>query len=121
MIGEEYTSKAIQAVLGPQHSPLFPENLWGGWLDASMDVLGYSGIRVPHASFGEIADGVANIAVIDGGLAGASWTPAFFGLFDAASDGTLVIAAPVTMDAPATGQALIADVGDLTFTYAVEA
>ena len=117
MIGSEYTSFAVQAVIGAGHSSVIPDVLWGGWMDAGMVVLGYSGVRVPHESFGPVTDGVANITPIDGGVAGASWAPAHFGLFDAKTGGNLVASAAATMDAPATGQALIADVGDLVFTY----
>jgi hypothetical protein len=116
MIGEDYTSKAVRAVLGAGHSELIPENLWGGWLDASLDVLGYSGIRVPHETFGAVDGGVANLDAVDGGLAGDSWAIAWFGLFDAESDGNLVIAAAVTAT-PGEGDPLIFDAGDLTFTY----
>lgn len=117
MIGSTYTSKAIQAVLGPSHSGVIPAVLWGGWLDSGLSVLGYSGISVPHDVFGPATDGIVNIDTVDGGVAGTGWTIAYFGLFDAASGGNLVAYAAVTAT-PSAGDPLLFTAGNLTFTYA---
>lgn len=117
MIGDAYKSAAIQAVLGPAHSPVIPDVLHGAWLDGSLVLLGMTGGTVSHDDFGPSGDGVANTAVIDGGTCPAS-TPAYFAVYDAASGGDLVAYAPVTFDtAPSSGDSLTSPAGSLTFTY----
>ncbi len=98
MIGSAYRSRAVQAVLGPSRSPLIPSVLWLGWLDEDGDLVAMSGTTVSHDVFAALDDGVTNVVAIDAGAAGAGWTIAGVGLFDAASGGDLVVSA--VLDAP---------------------
>lgn len=117
MIGEAYRSRAVQAVLGPSRSPLIPSVLWLGWLDADGSLIAMPGVRVPHEAWGPSGDGVTNLVLIDAGSAEAGWgTLHGAGLFDADTDGALVVAAtlaaPVT---PAEDDPLVFEPGALTF------
>jgi len=102
VIGEAYRSVSVQAVLGPDRSLLVPAVLWVGWLDGDGSLIAMAGTSVSADAWGPTDDGVANLSLIDGGLAGDGWTIAAVGLFDAAADGALVIAAelatPITPD-----------------------
>lgn len=118
MIGANYKSKAVQAVLGDGHSAVIPENLWGGWLDNLDALIAMTGLTVPHAAFTETTDGVINSAVIDAGVAGVGWNPYSFALYDAASGGDIVLVAAVTPFTPTDGDALVFPIGSLTFTIA---
>ncbi|MBO9555615.1 hypothetical protein [Cellulomonas sp.] len=120
MIGEAYRSRAVQAVLGPSHSELIPAVLWLGWLDGSGGLIAMSGTSVTHEVWGPSGDGVSNVVAIDAGAAGDGWgTLRGVGLFDAAVDGTLVVAAalgaPVTPD---EDEALAFEPGALVFVAA---
>lgn len=117
MIGAAFKSRAIQAVLGPAHSARIPENLWVGWLNGSLGVLSMTGGRVPHSAFGPVANGVANTAIIDGGLCPAT-VPTYFGLFNAKSGGDLIAYAAATFaSAPSEDDVLTCSPGQLVFTY----
>lgn len=117
MIGDDYKSAAIQAVIGPAHSSAIPDVLWGGWLNGSLTLLEMTGLTVSHDDFGPITDGVANTTDIDAGAC-PSTTPAYFGLFDAESSGNLVAYAAVTFsDTPTEDESLTFLTGELTFTY----
>jgi len=118
MIGDLYKSKAIQAVIGPAHSNVIPEVLWGGFLDGSGALIAMTGIRVRHDAFTTATDGVTNSVRLDCGVAGTGWTIAGFALFDAASGGAIVLSASVTSVSPAVDEPLAFAPGGLTFTYA---
>lgn len=118
MIGTGKFSAAVQAMLGPAHSPVTPATLYSGWLDGSFAVLSMTGLTVPHSAFGPSGDGVANTSMIDGGLCPAT-VPTHFGLFDAASGGALWFYAPVTFGStPVEDDPLTAAPGELVFTLA---
>lgn len=117
MIGPTYRSLAIQAVLGPDRSELFPATLYGAWLDDELEVLSEIGIAIDATAFGPHEDGVANIETLDGGLCPPE-TPAFFALMDTAEDGEIVAYAPVAFaETPAEDDPLSCEPGALTFTY----
>lgn len=117
MIGDAYKSAAIQAVIGPAHSSVIPDVLWGAWLDAGKALIEMTGNNVSHDDFGESGDGVANTAVVDAGLYPAS-APSWFAVYDAATSGAIVALAPVTFDTtpPEDGPITFAP-GELNFTY----
>lgn len=118
MIGSAYTSKAIQAMLGPAHSSVIPDVLWVGLLDATETLIAMTGLTVSHDDFGPVTDGVANTTVIDCGVAGASWSIAYVALFDAASGGDVIARAAVSPAVePTDGDTLAIPAGDLVFTY----
>lgn len=98
-VGPSYTSRAAQAILGPAHSMVIPEVLWGGWLDADGELIAMTGLPVAHDDFGPASNAVVNSVTVDAGLAPAV-TPTRFGLFDAASGGDLVIYAEISFDEP---------------------
>ena len=113
MIGPEYTSRSVQAVLGPYRSQLIPSVLWIGWLHEG-SLVDMAGTSVTHDVFGPSDAGVANTDTVDGGVAGAGWTIDAVGLFDAA-DGDLVVSAQIGELTPSEGDALFFAPGDLTF------
>lgn len=116
-VGAAYRSKAAQAVLGPYRSSLIPATLWTGWLDATGALIAMTGMSVAHGAFGPVANGVANTAVIDSGVAGTGWTIHAVGLFDAATGGALVISADLPAPlSPTSGDPLAIDAGSLVFT-----
>lgn len=118
-LGAAYRSKAVQAVLGPNHSPLIPAVLHVGWLTSTGALIAMSGMSITHDVFGETTDGVVNTSLIDGGVAGTGWTIAAVGLFDAAASGALVASATLSTPAtPAAGDPLSFDAGNLAFTAA---
>ena len=121
MIGFEYQSAAIQAVLGAGHSDVIPDVLWGAWLDVSLDVLADTGIIVPHEAFEAVDGGVANTSEVDAGAAPASiGSVAYFALMDAETDGDIVAYAPVTFDgSPSEDDPLAFAPGELVFLYAL--
>lgn len=116
-LGPAWRSRAVQCLLGPDRSALAPAVLWVGWLDEAGDLVAMSGTSVPASAFVAAGDGVTNAAALDCGAAGAGWTIAGVGLFDAASGGELVVSAahadPVS---PAQGASLGYAAGALTFT-----
>ncbi|MCR6647800.1 MAG: hypothetical protein NVV70_06530 [Cellulomonas sp.] len=116
-VGAEYTGRAARAVVGPARSTLFPSVLHVGWLDGAGSLIAMSGRTVAQSNFAESAGGVANVAAIDAGVAGGAWTIAAVGLFDAASGGSLVLAAaaPAAVEVSA-GQSLSIPAGGLVFT-----
>lgn len=117
MIGDAYRSAAIQAVIGPAHSSVIPDVLWGAWLDGTLTLLAMTGTTVSHDDFSESGEGVANSVAVDGGVC-PSTVPSYFGIYDAATSGVLVAYAPVTFaTAPSAGDPLEAAVGELVFTY----
>ncbi len=119
MIGPTWRSRAVQALIGPSRSQLVPATLWTGWLDASGDLIAMTGLSVAHTAFGPSGDGVANTAEVDCGVAGAGWTIAALGLFDAAADGALILSADLTTPAtPDEGDPMLFEPGDLTFVTA---
>lgn len=117
MIGDAYKSKAVQAVLGPGRSDLIPAVMWGAWLDGAGAVIAMTGLTVSHDAFSPTATGVANTAVIDGGVCPAT-VPARFALMDAAASGAVIAWAPVTFSAtPDEGDPLSFAPGELVFDY----
>lgn len=120
MIGSEYQSAAIQAVLGAGHSDVIPDVLWGAWLDDTLTVLATTGNFVPHESFEPVAGGVANTVTVDAGAAPESvGDVAYFALLDASDDGEIVAYAPVAFDeSPSEGDPLAFEPGELVFLYA---
>lgn len=118
MIGPTWRSRAVQAILGPARSQLVPAVLWTGWLDASGDVIAMTGLSVTHEAFGPSGDGVANITLIDCGVADAGWEISALGLFDAAA-GALIVSADLASPVTTTdGQELTIAPGALTFVIA---
>lgn len=119
MIGSDFRSVAVQAVLGPFHAEVIPSVLWAGWLDAAGDLVAMSGERVDHAQFGPILDGVANTTALDLGVAGTGWTVHGVGLF--ADEGGTQLLVSAELDSPVSptlGDPLVFDAGDLAFTIA---
>ena len=115
MIGPTWRSRAVQAVLGPARSQLVPAVLWTGWLDSSGGLIAMTGLTVSHDAFGPAGDGVANTTAVDCGVAGAGWTIAAVGLFDAA-DGDLIVSAALPAPVmPDEDEALMFEPGSLTF------
>lgn len=98
-IGASYVSALAQSIIGPLHSPLFPEVLWGAWMDDSNTVIEMTGVRVLHEEFGPGLNSATNITDVDAGAMPAT-TPTRFGIFDAASGGDLVVYAEVTWPDP---------------------
>lgn len=115
MIGPAYRSLAVQAVLGPAHSQVIPDVLWTGWLDGAGDLVAMTGLTVSHDVFGPTADGVTNAVPIDCGLAGAGWTIAALGLFDAAAGDLIASAAFAAPITPAEDDELVFAPTGLTF------
>lgn len=117
MIGDNYLSRAVQAIIGPNHALTIPDVLWGGFLDENLDLIAMTGQTVPHAAFGPTDTGVTNITPIECGVAGAGWDIRAFGLFDASAGGSLVALAVLSPATPDEDETLIFNVGDLTFTF----
>ena len=113
-VGPHYYARAVSAILGPAHASGIPDALWGAWLDSGLEVLAYTGARVPHEAFAETAGGVANISLIDGGHLPAD--AALFALMDAETDGRIVLMTTFTTTAT-TGEAVAFPPGSLRFTY----
>jgi hypothetical protein len=116
-VGNTYASRATQAVLGPARSTLIPGRLHVGWLDVDGDLIAMSGRSVPQSIFTPVTGGVANVSTIDAGVAGFDW-PAIhaIGLYDAASDGALVLSADLTAPVtPVGGATLTVAAGKLVF------
>lgn len=119
MIGPEYASIAVQAVLGPDRSGLVPAVLWLGWLDEFGDLIAMAGVQVPHEVWGATDTGVANVEPIDAGLAGDGWEIHAVGLFDAEVDGSLVVSAALPAPLlPLEDDPLAFDVDGLVFDLA---
>ena len=121
MISEAYKSRAVQAVLGPEKSGLFPDTLWLGFLNTSGNELPGDRVSVPNDDtlWEATTDGMTTTVDIDGGLAPATWIVGRIGLFDAETEGDLVVTA--TLVSPVTvqeGQELTVPAGDLTFRIA---
>ena len=115
MIGPAWRSRAVQAVLGPNRSPLVPQ-LWSGWLDSDGALIAMTGLPVAHEAFGPSDDGVANTVLVDCGVAGAGWVIAGVGLFDAETGGSLVVSAQLSApNTPAEGDELTFAPGALKF------
>lgn len=115
MIGPSWRSRAVQALLGPNRSPLVPAQLWTGWLDASGQLIAMTGLPMSHDSFGPADDGVTNTVMVDCGVAGAGWAIAGVGLFDAAGGDLLVSAVLSAVVTPDEGEPLTFDPGALSF------
>ena len=115
-IGADWKSELVQAVLGPARSAVFPDAYWSGWLDGSGDLIEMTGLAVSHDDWGPVTDGVANTAIIDGGLCPAS-VPTYCGLFADAEGASLVLtSAEVSFDeTPSEGDPLAADAGEIVF------
>jgi hypothetical protein len=117
MIGPAKQSLAMQAVLGPKASSLFPNKWWGAWLDDELEVIAMTNVSVLASSFGASGAGVANIAIVDGGIYPAE-EPAFFGLMDAKNDGALGPYGPVSfLSTPSAGDSILFAPGAVTLTY----
>lgn len=116
MIGPEYTSTVVQAILGSERSPLFPDTLWVGILDAAGELLATPTTPVHQTVWAPVVDGVTNGVPIDCGVAGSGWEIHAVGLFDG-PDGDLILSAALdTPRTPAQGDPLVFQVGGLTFT-----
>jgi hypothetical protein len=115
-IGDDWKSELVQALLGPAHSAAFPDAYWSGWLDGSGDLIEMTGLTVSHDDWGPVTDGVANIAIIDGGLCPAT-VPTYFGLFADAEGASRVLtsAAESFDETPSEGDPLAADAGEIVF------
>lgn len=114
-VGPAYAAAVAQGILGPFHSPAFPDTMWGGWLNDQGELIAMTGAEVPHSVFGPTTTGVVNTGIVDAGLM-PSETPARFGLFDAEEGGDLIIYCDVTFEnAPAAGSPLSAAPGKLQF------
>lgn len=114
-----FRAAAVQALLGPDRSPLAPETLWLGWLDANGDLIAMSGASVPHEVFGATESGVENVDPVDAGVAGSGWVIDAVGLFADPGGEDLFVTA--TLDEPLEPDdedELAFDVGELAFDYA---
>lgn len=119
---DAFKAKRIAAVVGPAHSPLIPDALWIGWIDAAGNLVAMSSRTAPHAAFEVVGDTVTNTATIDAGVAPAApSTITAMGLFDAPTGGDLVVPLiPVTFSAAvAEGDALVFAPGALVLTALV--
>lgn len=115
MIGPVYRSAAVQALLGPAHSPVIPTALWTGWLDGAGALIAMTGLSVEHDVWGPAGDGVTNTQPLDCGVAGTGWEIHALGLFDAEA-GALVVSADLAVPlTPADGDPLVFAAGGLTF------
>lgn len=116
MIGPEHKSTVVQAILGPEHSPLLPDQLWLGFLDEEGQLLDPPTTVVDQDVWTPVEGGVGNGEPIDAGAAPDEWEIHAVGLFDA-PDGALVITAvfpePVQKG---EGEPLLFDTLGLTFT-----
>lgn len=117
MIGSAYTSLAVQSILGPEHSLLIPDVLWGGLLDEDFNLIAMTGVQVHHEAFGPTTNGVHNIAIVDAGVAGDSWDIRAFAIYDAAEGGQILLIATVTPATPEEDEPLFFAIGDLVFTF----
>lgn len=93
-VGTSLQGAAIGAVIGPDHSPLFPSLYYTAWLDGSNTVIAMTGLTVLASDFEVIDTYSTNTAIIDGGVCPAS-TPARFGLMDTEAGDTVLLWAPV--------------------------
>lgn len=122
VIGPAYQHIAVGAMIGPGHSPLVPENIYSGWLDGDLNLLGMTGDRIAHEAFVTIEDGRANGALMGAGTAGAGWEPVWFALFDGPVDGNLIVAAKLADTllpyTPAEGAVMAFPAGALKFRAA---
>ena len=98
MIGATWRSKATQALLGPDRSPLVPSTLWVGYLDSTGALIAMSGTTAAASGFEPLGDGVTNSGGLDCGASGTGWHIAAVGLFDAAA-GDLVVSAALVDEA----------------------
>jgi len=115
-LGNDWKSELVQAILGPAHSAVFPDSYWSGWLDGEGDLIAMTGMFVSHDDWGSVTDGVANIAIVEGGLCPAT-TPERFALFaDAGGASVVLTSAVVTFGGtPSVGDPLLAAAGDIVF------
>lgn len=120
-LGTEYRSIAAQALLGSSHTSLVPDVLWIGWLSTTGTEL--TATRVPVDNTDEVweptTNGVANVDDIAAGTSTAAWIIGRVALFDAATDGQVVLEA--TLPAPVTvgaDEILALPAGSLTFQVA---
>lgn len=123
-VGTSVQGAAIGAVIGPDHSPLFPSSYYTAWLDGSNTVIAMTGLTVLASAFEVVADYSTNTATIDGGVCPAS-TPARFGLMDTAVGDTVLLWAPVAFAdgggspiTPTEDDPLTFAAGALKFQYA---
>lgn len=116
MIGSTFQGSAVGAVIGPAHSSLIPDVMWGGWLDSGLVLLGMTGATVSHDAFDVVGTGVENIALIDAGDLPAG-TIAHFGLFDDAAGTNVIAYAAVDLTGLSAGDPVAFDAGALTFPY----
>lgn len=115
-VGPAWRSRAAQALLGPDRSPLVPSTLWVGWLDASDALIAMTGTSYPTSAFGPFGDGVANTAVLDGGVAVDGWPSiAAVALYDAPGGDVVVAAVLPAPVSPAADEPLSFPVGSLAF------
>lgn len=118
-VAPAFHAVVVQALLGPDRSPLAPETLWLGWLDADGELIAMSGTSVPHEAFGATESGVENADPVDAGVAGSGWVIAAVGLFADPNGEELFVTA--TLDEPLEPDdedELAFDVGGLAFDYA---
>ena len=115
MIGTEYHAQAVASIIGPNHSTLIPDVMWGAWLDGDLEVIEVTGTTIAHSAFGLVAEGVANIVLLDAGVLPAG-TVEYFGLLDAEVDGQLIAAAAFTT-AAVESDAIVFPIGTLQFLY----
>jgi len=114
-IGSSYHAKAMASIIGPAHSALIPDTMWGAWLDGAGDVIEMTGTQVAHTAFAEITGGVANSVIVEAGVLPAG-TVAFFALMDAATSGQIIAMATFTTDA-VENDAVVFPAGTLQFLY----
>lgn len=94
MIGETYQATFARAMFGSSRSALAPAVLWLGWISTGGGELSTTRVRIDNtdAVWGATEDGVANTVPLDGGTAGA-WIIRAAGLWDAPTDGNLILSA----------------------------
>lgn len=114
-IGPSYQAKAMACIIGPDHSSLIPDTMWGAWLDDTETLIEMTGTQVLHTQFVETAGGVENSILVDAGILPAG-TVGFFALMDAATSGDVIALAAFTTDADAD-DAIVFPAGTLRFLY----
>jgi hypothetical protein len=119
-VGPQHTATMMRGLIGPARGPAVPSTIWGGWMDDAGQVLAWTGIEVDHDAFGPTANGVWNNTSVDAGYAPAGDLTRF-GIFDAVTDGNLIIYAAIAFPeggTPSEGDPVQFPPGALKFVVA---
>jgi len=115
MIGPDYQAAAMAAVLGPEHSTLFPDTLYGAWLDGALAVLAETGAPVPQDAFGIVDGHVENVTTVNAGTVPSG--AVYFALTDAADSGTVIAYGTPDLTGIDPDTAVVISAGGLVMTY----